>query len=49
MTTKRAFDELLFQELLTVTEREKPCRYRLLDASILASGATLTPPEELEA
>lgn len=47
MTTKRALAELADHELVRSTRRGKPMKYRLIETSLLGSGAALTPPEEV--
>lgn len=47
MTSVRALDELVAQELVAVVEKEPPRRYQLLGAPRLLPGAAITPPAAL--
>lgn len=48
-TAKRGLAELLAQELVTISDRGPPTRYRLLDRTVLGCGASLVEPGALEA
>ena len=47
MTSVRALDELVAQELVAVVEREPPRRYQLLGAPRLVPAVGITPPDAL--
>src|SRR4029079_11176851 len=47
MTSVRALDELVAQELAVVAEKTAPRRYQLLGAPRFVAADTLTPPSAL--
>lgn len=47
MTSVRALDELVAQELVAVVDKEPPRRYQLLGAPRLLPGPSITPPAAL--
>jgi hypothetical protein len=46
-TARRGLDELVRQELVSISDKGPPARYRLLDRSVLGSVETLVAPSKL--
>jgi energy-coupling factor transporter ATP-binding protein EcfA2 len=48
MTTKRALDELVGNELVALTDREYVRSYLILDSTIFGNGSSLKHPDEID-